>query len=259
MREKELESSKVINFRDITLLVSIGFIVTSLAAFFEGPSEKKPLIEFISNNYSYIFYELLAVVLAIFLVAIFKLKIAGELSNFLSSNNKGRWQYFFRALKDAGFKKGEILKTWPYSFTGVFILVAIYLILASPNFNKNLFFNPNVYLFLTKAAISQFTIFLGKAIIFFSIFDYFLNIFKSRKMAYIYSILTVFIIYSLAMLICPNISFVNTLEESIILAPLMIIMYEWSNYSVYYSWILVSTFETLAAVFYAIKFGIFKV
>ena len=258
--KKELKVAKNMNFVDVVLLVSIGFISTSLSFISDGGQLKlKPFLESINNNAGYwqIFSRLLVVILTLFLVTMFRLEASKELTNFFSANRKEKRKYFIRALRDMGFRKGEILKKWPFYLVGIVILGTGAMVMGS--FNEKLFSKPELYFFLTKASIILFMDFLVKALIFFMIFDYFVNVLKSLKLSYLYSALLLLFVDLIAELACHNMQIVDALRDSFVVAPWMMAMYYWADNSIYYSWILMSTFQTLGMLFYAIQFNIFKI
>ena len=252
--KKELKVAKNMNFADVVLLWMISFIFI-YAYSCVVPFKITPLsLKEFSNTYS-IFWNILITLLALFLVTAFKLKISGNLTILFKKGNK---EYLVRALKDSGFKKGEILKRWPFYLAGIVILGVAVKILGSA-FNERLIYNPKVYLILVKGGVFQFANFLGKAILFFAIFDYFLSTLKSRKLAYIYSAVLLLIAYLSVKLFNGNITTIGALKDSFVVAPWMMAMYYWADNSIYYSWILMSTFQTLGLLLYAIQFNIFKV
>ena len=252
--KKELKVAKNMNFPDVVLLWMISFIfIYAYSRVVPFKITALSLKEF-SNIYS-IFWNVLITLLVLFLVMAFKLKISGNLTIFFKKKNK---EYLTQALKDSGFKKGEILKRWPFYLSGIIILGVGAKILGSI-FNEGLIYNPKLYLFLVKGGTFQFANFLGKAILFFAIFDYFLSMLKSRKLAYIYSAVFLLIAYLSVKLFNGNITIIGTLKDSFIVAPWMMVMYYWADNSIYYSWILMSTFQTLGLLLFAIQFNIFKI
>ena len=157
-----------------------------------------------------------------------------------------------------GFKKGEILKRWPFYLVGIVILGTGAMVMGSA-FNEKLFSKPELYFFLTKASIILFMDFLVKALIFFMIFDYFVDVLKSLKLSYLYSALLLLFIDLTAEFAYHNMQIVYALRDSFVVAPWMMAMYYWADNSIFYSWILMSTFQTLGMLFYAIQFNIFKI
>jgi hypothetical protein len=125
-------------------------------------------------------------------------------------------------------------------------------------FNGNLIHNPKLYSFLLKATIDTLVVLLKDTILFSITFDYFLDISKSLKLSYIYLAIFLMAVYFLNALFIGNLDIVLILDESLILAPLIVALYYWSNNSIYYPWILMSAIFILAHVDTAIKLNIFK-
>lgn len=243
------KNSNRISLSNIMMLWIISFIFIYLDSYI---NPKIPVfVKSISNNYS-ILLSILDTLLVLFLITAFKLKNSGNLTIFFKKKDKG---YLIQALKDAGFKKGEILTRWPFYLSAIFILIIGGTLLSS-TFNEGLIYSPKVYLFLMKSGIFQFTNFLGQSILFFAIFDYFLDMSRSRKWAYIYSAIFLLIAGLAAKLFNGDITVVWVLQGSFIIAPWMMAMYYWADNSIYYSWILMSTIQTLLILFYAIQFNI---
>ncbi|BBJ29101.1 hypothetical protein [Athalassotoga saccharophila] len=248
------KSLSSINFSDIALLWMVSFIFIYL------DSRQHSLFTITSltlknflETYSYsIILGILDTLLILFLVITFKLKYSGNLSIFFKEKDKN---YLFQALRDIGFKRGEFLKRWPFYFSIILILVVGIQIFSSIN-NKIIYsFRP--YISFIEINVFIFIMFLGKAVLFFAIFDYFLDILKSQKLAYVYSAIFLLITYlAVKVLFNVNITIMGILRDSFVIAPWMMIMYYWSDNSIYYSWILMSMIQTLGNFYYAIKIGV---
>lgn len=233
--------------------------IVYLFSFFNVPFDKMNLFLKYVLLPSSIVYQLISFVLIAVLVTLFQLKISGNVFGFFSSKKDKKCEYIINTFKDIGFKKGMILKRWPYYLIAALILGAGLKILSSRYFSYELFREPTFYFLSLRFGIYIFIDFLAKAMIFFTIFNYFLGTYKSIKLAYIFSSLVVFFTLLIITLITSQISIVDILKESFAIEPFMIVMYYWADNSIYYSWILMSTFQTLGLIYYAIQLNIFKV
>ena len=214
MKKRELEISESTNkLVDIITLVAMVFVVYFFS-FFNVPFDEMNLFLKYVSNLSPIFYQLILLVLLIILVTLFQFRISGNISDFFSSGKDKKREYMLSALKDIGFKKGMILKIWPYYLMGVLILGEGVMILSSKYFSNRLLTDPGVYFLLLRFGIYIFINFLAKALIFFTIFDYFLNTYKSIKLAYVYSSLTVLITLLIMTFIMPQISIIDRVFEN---------------------------------------------
>jgi hypothetical protein len=121
-KDKTLKRSNIIV--DIILLASISFIIIFLFLNGSGSVKARTFVEDIGNfSYLNFFMYFLILLLAIFLNVLFRLKMSGNLSRFFSSGIDEKRQYFFNTLKECGFKKGVILKSFPFYLTAILILL----------------------------------------------------------------------------------------------------------------------------------------
>ncbi len=256
MKETKNENTSLTDkLIDIIIIIAIIF-VAYLFNFSNVPFDKMHLFLRYILLPSSVVYQAISLILTTILIVFFQIKTSGNLFDFFFSNKNKRRQYLLTIFKNIGFKSGTILKRWPYYLMAFLILAVAFKILTSKNFSYELLQETKFYFLSLGFGIYTFTEFLTKALIFFTIFNYFLVSYKSIKLAYIYSSLITLFTLLIMIPITSQISIIDVLKESLVIEPFMIAMYYWSDNSIYYSWILMSTIQTLGLIYYAIKFGI---
>ncbi len=241
----DIQDTKKFSKRDLVYFVYFGILLFfqglfSVLTYFNHTSKI-----FWSTHWVFILYAALDLIAVLFFMFVLESNRRAKLLSFLKMERTHKIKYAKEIFEDIGFKKGMILKQGPFFIATFFVIISFGILMSEPKFNLQMFFSiVSVKAFLYYA-MSSLTL---SVLLMYGLYSHFENIYGSKTLTYIYSVAVytffdLLIGYLVRDLVLSNENkIIMVIIELVFLFVLMILMYEYSDFSIYYAWIVLTFF-----------------